>query len=378
MLGSCGQGRTAGPNVGGSFEPSGSAWTGFGGIGEYRWSNGNTEAVRDAAHRVRDGEIDLAQTRPGEEVDLLVVGAGFSGLSAAYEFSKRRRGGQSILVLDNHPVPGGLAKQNELEIDGQHLVAPQGSNAALLPTPDLRGTRYEAFAQYWGELGLPESFELEPLSGAALRYRLPNDHFEPMMNERAFETGYYFAGHGWCRNPARQHFVNTPWPASVRNDLGDFINNRRDGVSHRQDPGRWLDTLTYADLLRELGYGQQVIDYIDPLIAISNFGVRSNAVSALAAQRLTLPGTIPSTDKSRFDDVALISFPGGNTPILRAMLRRLIPDSITNRTSLQTTDPGQFDHRALDRPGAPVRFGRRRRSFGSNMTENLPRPAASG
>src|SRR6185436_3117941 len=30
-------------------------WAGFGGTGDYAWSNGNTKAVLDAAHRVRDG-----------------------------------------------------------------------------------------------------------------------------------------------------------------------------------------------------------------------------------------------------------------------------------------------------------------------------------
>ncbi len=31
-----------------------SPWTGYGGVGDYRWSNGNTEAVRNAAHGIRD------------------------------------------------------------------------------------------------------------------------------------------------------------------------------------------------------------------------------------------------------------------------------------------------------------------------------------
>jgi len=38
----------------GPFGPSGSAWTGYGGIGDYQWSNGNTEKVRTPAHAIRD------------------------------------------------------------------------------------------------------------------------------------------------------------------------------------------------------------------------------------------------------------------------------------------------------------------------------------
>src|SRR3546814_7084527 len=37
------------------LSPSGSPWTGFGGVGDYRWSNGNTQAVMEVAHRFRDG-----------------------------------------------------------------------------------------------------------------------------------------------------------------------------------------------------------------------------------------------------------------------------------------------------------------------------------
>src|SRR5688572_4149935 len=37
-----------------SLAPSGSPWTGYGGVGDYSSSNGNTQAVVDAAHRIRD------------------------------------------------------------------------------------------------------------------------------------------------------------------------------------------------------------------------------------------------------------------------------------------------------------------------------------
>src|SRR3546814_9652584 len=36
------------------YAPSGSAWTGYGGVGDYSRSNGNTESVTEAAHRFRD------------------------------------------------------------------------------------------------------------------------------------------------------------------------------------------------------------------------------------------------------------------------------------------------------------------------------------
>src|SRR3546814_7031805 len=72
------------------YAPSGSAWTGYGGVGDYSRSNGNTESVTEAAHRFRDGAYPDPSAVPVDEtVDLVIVGGGFSGMTAAYEFSKR-------------------------------------------------------------------------------------------------------------------------------------------------------------------------------------------------------------------------------------------------------------------------------------------------
>src|SRR5688572_23433097 len=86
-----------------AYAPSGSPWTGYGGVGDYRWANGNTEAVMNAAHGIRDGVYaDASGSAVEEEVDLVIVGGGFSGMTAAYEFNKRRKPGQTCLLLENH------------------------------------------------------------------------------------------------------------------------------------------------------------------------------------------------------------------------------------------------------------------------------------
>src|SRR3546814_18687056 len=68
------------------LSPSGSPWTGFGGVGDYRWSNGNTQAVMEAAHRFRDGAYPDASTVPVAETgDPVIDGGGFSGLTRSEE-----------------------------------------------------------------------------------------------------------------------------------------------------------------------------------------------------------------------------------------------------------------------------------------------------
>jgi spermidine dehydrogenase len=346
-----------------SLAPSGSPWTGYGGVGDYAWSNGNTAAVIEAAHRIRDGGYPAAATAPvDEECDLVIVGGGFSGITAAYEFGKRAGAGRRCLLLENHPVIGGEAKQNEFIVDGRRLTAPQGSNAGLVIKGSLTPGSYDAgrhdvYADYYRELGMPAHFDLEPLAGGAERYDIPNYHFAPMHPawESAYATAYFFRGHGWVRNPASDRFKGTPWPASVQREVDDFVNNRRDVLANTSGAEAWLDTVHYSELLDRLGYGDQVRRLVDPYIAVANFGVCSNAISAYAARRLGLPGTAIPDDRKRTPvDIGVVSFPGGNTTILRMMLARALPGAIAGDGSVTGIAASAIKFSALDRAGAPL------------------------
>jgi spermidine dehydrogenase len=341
------------------FAPSGSPWTGYGGVGDYARSNGNTHAVRDAAHGVRDGAYDeIAAVAPAENYDLVIVGGGFSGVTAAYEFAKLAKPGQTCLLLENHPVPGGEAKHNVIEVDGRRLIGPQGSNEALVPLQSY-GERYEVFREYWQEIGMPYDFPLVPLAGGAEKYRIPNSHYEPMVLEREYEVGYFFGNDGWRNNPWKNGFRDTPWPERVQREADDYFNNRRDLVSTIGAPDKvdlFLDSMTYRELLDRIGYGSEVSRLTDPLIGVGNHGVCGDAISAYAARRLTLPGTLPSDEKSRFAGIKTVSFPGGNAAILRTMLKRLLPDSVTGDNSLEANAAAPFDFAAFDRADRPVRM----------------------
>src|SRR5437764_739063 len=110
------------------------AFNGYGGVGDYRHSNGNTWEVLSTGHALRDGAFeqrvaDAVDT--GEMYDLVAVGGGISGLAAAIFFQKYRGG--RALVIDNHAIFGGEAKRNEFLVDGHRLTAHQGSAIFLVP-----------------------------------------------------------------------------------------------------------------------------------------------------------------------------------------------------------------------------------------------------
>jgi spermidine dehydrogenase len=81
----------------------------------------------EAAHRLRDGTpFDISQAALTEHYDLIVVGAGISGLAAAH-FYRQRRPRARVLILDTNDDFGGHAKRNEFEVDGQMLLGYGGT-----------------------------------------------------------------------------------------------------------------------------------------------------------------------------------------------------------------------------------------------------------
>ena len=79
---------------------------------------GSFEAMHHLARHARQ-DWQAPESSVSEIFDLVVVGAGISGLCAAY-FYKREHPDARILILDNHDDFGGHAKRNEFDVDGRH------------------------------------------------------------------------------------------------------------------------------------------------------------------------------------------------------------------------------------------------------------------
>ena len=87
-----------------------------------------------AHSRALDGKSDWGPTTDLKEAyDLVVVGGGLSGLSAAYFYQKEHGRDKRVLVLDNHDDFGGHAKRNEHTIDGKTLLGYGGSQTLISP-----------------------------------------------------------------------------------------------------------------------------------------------------------------------------------------------------------------------------------------------------
>jgi spermidine dehydrogenase len=89
----------------------------------------------ESAHAVRDGVAPKHAADTGESYDLIVVGAGISGLAAAQFFRARTSPGARILLLDNHDDFGGHAKRNEFQLGGRTQLLNGGTLSIESPKP---------------------------------------------------------------------------------------------------------------------------------------------------------------------------------------------------------------------------------------------------
>src|SRR5262250_1777321 len=98
---------------------------------------GDQDQVFKYAHKLRDGKSwDSLGTpeKSDESYDLVVVGAGISGLSAAHFYRKKYGQTSRILLLDSHDDFGGHARRDEFEVGGRTLLANGGTQSIESPS----------------------------------------------------------------------------------------------------------------------------------------------------------------------------------------------------------------------------------------------------
>jgi len=337
-------------------------WTGFGGVGDYANSNGNIASVREAAHLIRDGLTPKLLSNvhdTGEEYDMVIIGGGFSGIGAAYQFHKKYGNTKKCLIIENHPVFGGEAKQNEFEVDGYTLYGPQGSNDFGPPNKDDKGL----IAEIYRATGLPFEYEFVTQDTQKTKVKAPiENYYGVYWDEERFDTGYFLGNDAktpWVINPRADKLARLPWPDDVKADLNRAFEDLEDRYEG-DGIDRWLDSMSYKDLLEKVyDYSPKVTEYFDPIIAISMGGVGCDAYSAYSARQLEMPCTRARyVYDSSIDEVEMgaLSFPGGNTGSFRHIVKYLIPESITGGKTFEEILFNPINFTALDRPSNAIRI----------------------
>lgn len=337
-------------------------WYGYGGVGDYRDSHGNTPDVVAAAHRLRDGEFPVVvdQLDSVEEYDLVIVGAGMAGLGAALEYSKKRKSGQTCLMLENHPIFGGEAKENEFQVNDTRLIGPQGANGFFVPAAVADSESATGDPRYYAELDIPREFTLREVPAAEGELNFCADNFGYMVRGLQDNTsvGHFFnsgetGGGEWAIDMWQRRLANTPLSIAARETLTRWY---RTGAMRRfdsdEDAMRALDIMSYKQFLEEeLGMRPDATAYADLFLA-SACGLGSDAISAYAASKLPMPGLsdVPPPELRR------VSFPGGNSGFVRYFVKRLIPAAISGDAGFEDIITGRINFAALDRDRQPLRM----------------------
>lgn len=335
-------------------------WTGPGGIGDYSHANGNTHKVINDAHGIRNGKYEKMFKNAfdtGELYDLVIVGAGFSGLSTAFRYHEDRPEG-SVLILDNHAMFGGEAKQNEFEVDGYRLWAPQGSNGCVFPPNRTKPIGWHH--RYWDKLGLPQEFKYQAAKGLNKDITIPRDIYGPMhIAWEQADQAYYYDNHGMVMNPWNNGFREAPISDKLRLEYLQMETYK--GVPKKDHWHEWLDSMTYQEFLTNyVGVSDEVAPYLNPQTAAMGCGLGTDVISAYAAYEFVQPGVLSYKRHAGFEDpseyVYLASFPGGNTGIARHFVKALIPGAIKGSESLTEVlnNPVNFDE--LDKTNQPTRI----------------------
>ena len=343
------------------------------GVGDYQGVNGNTWEVLTRAHWLRDGWFDAVDyaALPVEEdgYDVIMIGGGAASLGAAYLLN--RESSLTGLILENHRVPGGEARQNEFEVDGHRIFGPQGSNLVVLPTePGQVALGDDLLYDEFNDIGMPLKYGLTELQGSekALEFDVSN-YIYLWLATVSDSIGYYAAPSateprpGPVRNPWMKGLEGLGWPDDVRQDFLRW--HWRLTLDRERDDGLepWLDRMSYEQLLVDVhGLSPAIARFCDPLIA-SAVGAGSGTCSALVAtNQMEMPGAALTgeTDPEVQGDPAYRSlpavvrgfnvgcFPGGNSFPYRYFAKHIWPQGIAGGRNPQDVLAGRFDFGRLD------------------------------
>jgi len=287
------------------------------------------------------------------------VGGGLTGLAAALFFERQARAGQTCLVLDDHAIFGGEAKGNELLVDGQRLMAHQGS--AFFPVPHAGGF----VAQFYDTIGVDRHrFEYQRWTGSSPEIPLSQTTYD-MLGRQGPTYAFYFGARFdqrpgmWLIDPWGKKLEGAPISDETRAELlrmregPERIPEKEWRPAFEGDPvSRRLDTITFEQHLMERhGLRRETIrTFLSPVTG-GGYGLGPDVLSGYCAYA---PETQHPEDGD--EEAGGQMFPAGNAGFARHIVKTLIPDSIAGPRTLEGVCRGRVDLRALDRPRQRTRI----------------------
>ena len=286
-----------------------------------------------------------------EQYDLVVVGGGISGLSAAYFWRRGLGNDQKVLVLDNHDDFGGHAKRNEFQYGDRTYLSYGGTMSIATPFP----YSYPA-KRLIEELGVEVSRNSEFANRDLLdKYKLGRGYF--------FDKEHF--GEDRLVAPATRmdedFFNRAPLTDAARKDLIRLHGKNPDYMAGMSDAEKMakLATMSHQDFL--LRYAKMSPDALP--FFLGQGGRNNKRVDTMPALEGAEHGEIG------FDGLGLkfppgfregsysFHFPDGNASIARLIVGKLIPSSLSSpKQDMQTIVREHTDYAKLDQTGSTIRI----------------------
>jgi hypothetical protein len=254
---------------------------------------GSHEGSFEVSHALRDGRFWATAGQPvatGESYDLVVVGGGISGLSAAY-FYRARTPSARILILDNHDDFGGHAKRNEFRPGGRLWIANGGTAGIESPFP------FSTEAQ-----SLMAALGVDPVALSNDAGKAANRSvFQGLRGSTFFDKETFGADRLVVGTPARgsatraaweEFLAKTPLSPAAQADIARLETSAADylpGLSDAEKKDR-LSRISYKDfLLKFVKVDPSVIPFYQ-VRTHGLYGIGIDAVGALECWAYHYPG----------------------------------------------------------------------------------------
>jgi spermidine dehydrogenase len=304
----------------------------------------------EVAHRLRDGAT-WAGVDSGESYDLVVVGGGISGLSAAYFYRQLAGPAARILVLDNHDDFGGHAKRNEFRIDDRLLIGYGGTMLIEAPA------------------GYPETAKRLMREIGIDTRRFYTAYDQDLYASLGLTHGTFFDRHTFGTDHLARGDLTSPdvlkalpLSAAAKADLVRLLTDERHYLQGLETAARiaYLDNTDYASYLQNrAGIGDEALK----VIADMPRGVWAVGIDALPARTAWSSG-YPGFGNLELGVEAyargevepdIFHFPDGNASIARLLVRHMIPASAPG-DDMEDIVTARFDYGRLDDPQSAVRI----------------------
>jgi spermidine dehydrogenase len=317
----------------------------------------------EVAHELaRYGRTDWGQGQTPDDgvYDLVVVGGGISGLSAAYYFRKQHPDAH-ILILDNHDDFGGHAKRNEFQAGGQRLIGYGGSQT--LESPSSYSNLVKALLRDIGVV--PDEFYTALNQNFYQQFQLTaGTWFSKDLWGIDRLVPYSIAMHEGYLNvapsplTAEQAVALFPISEAARVEFLRLLLATEDGMSNIPADKKWdyLRSISYRQfLVQHAGITQEeVFTVLQDLCVDSCVGIEA-APASTALGYNSLPGWRITGLAEEEDEPYIHHFPDGNAGLARMMVRELIP-AVAGGSTMNDVVTAPFDYSRLDEPSSRVRL----------------------